>query len=153
VSYVASVFTLRLIRVELNAERSSAPPTRLREDIRTGMLWLWRQPLLRFLALLVGGGLLVEAGYILIVIVLAQRMGASSEVIGLILGVGGAGSVGGALLAAPWPGISPSGRSRSASTGSGPLPCRSIPSRAARSRSALSPPWPLAVPPSFLSPS
>jgi MFS family permease len=101
VSYVASVATLRLIRSELHVERSAVGVTRLRAAIREGLVWLWHQPLLRFLALLVGGGLFVEGGYTLAVIVLAQHMGASSEVIGLILSAGGAGSVAGAMLAAP----------------------------------------------------
>ncbi|MEO7002341.1 MAG: hypothetical protein ABI068_10995 [Ktedonobacterales bacterium] len=56
---------------------------------------------MRFLALVVGATILIESGYILIVILLAQRMGASSAMIGLVLGAGGLGSVMGALLSGP----------------------------------------------------
>ncbi|MFI5272605.1 MAG: MFS transporter [Ktedonobacterales bacterium] len=102
ISYALSVLSLRLIRAELNAHRGPAEGWReLRAEIVEGLRWLWRHPLMRFLALLTGGGLLVEAGYMLVVIVLAQRLGASAGAIGVVLAVGGAGSIGGALLAAP----------------------------------------------------
>jgi MFS family permease len=100
ISYAVSVASLGFIAIPLHAERSEHS-RRMRDEIRAGLVWLWRQPLLRFLALLLGGGLLVENGYILAVIVLAQRMGASSRDIGLVLAAGGAGSVIGALLVTP----------------------------------------------------
>jgi predicted MFS family arabinose efflux permease len=101
VTYAVSVVTLQSIHARLSDERPPKASVHLWGDIREGLTWLRRQPLLRFLALLVGGGLLVEAGYLLGVIVLAQRMGASSAVIGLVLGTGGIGSVLGAIAAAP----------------------------------------------------
>jgi len=102
VSYAISVLTLGLISVKLNGERAATGGgSDLGAEIGEGLRWLWRQPLMRFLAVLVGGGLLVENGYILAVIVLARHMGASSAAIGLILGMGGAGSVLCGVLAAP----------------------------------------------------
>jgi predicted MFS family arabinose efflux permease len=71
------------------------------DDIREGIAWLWRQSLMRFLALVVGGTVLIESGYMLVVIILAQHMGASPAIIGLILGAGGMGSLVGALLSGP----------------------------------------------------
>jgi MFS family permease len=100
ISYAISVATLGLISVKLNEERTAERGS-LRAEIGEGLQWLWRQPLLRFLAALVGGGLLVESGYLLVVIVLVQRMGGSDAAVGLVLGVGGVGSVIGGLAAAP----------------------------------------------------
>jgi len=65
------------------------------------MLWLWGQPLLRFLALLVGGLNLFSMGYTLIVIVRAQELGADSFEIGLLFAAGGIGGIAGAAIA-PW---------------------------------------------------
>lgn len=99
-SYAASVVSLWLIRADLNVDRV-ASKTSLVEEIREGVVWLWRQSLMRFLAVVVGGTVLIESGYILLVIILAQRMGASAAVIGLVLGAGGIGSVVGAILSGP----------------------------------------------------
>jgi predicted MFS family arabinose efflux permease len=100
VSYGVSVVSVWLIRAELSAPRT-AEPNRLVDDIREGIAWLWRQSLLRFLAFVVGGIVLIESGYMLVVIILAQHMGASPAIIGLILGAGGVGSVVGAVLSGP----------------------------------------------------
>ena len=100
VSYGVSVVSVWLIRAELSAPRT-AEPNRLVDDIREGIAWLWRQSLMRFLALVVGGTVMIESGYMLVVIILAQHMGASPAIIGLILGAGGMGSLVGALLSGP----------------------------------------------------
>src|SRR5262249_60723199 len=89
-----------LIRADLNVERSESASS-LWSDIREGIAWLWSRTLMRFLAVIAGGTVLIESGYILIVIILAQRMGASAAVIGLVLGAGGLGSMVGALLSGP----------------------------------------------------
>jgi MFS family permease len=97
VSYAVSVASVFFIRAELSAPRSDEP-NRLFDDIREGILWLWRQPLMRFLALVVGWTVMAESGYLLVVIILAQRMNASPAIIGLVLGAGGVGSIVGAVL-------------------------------------------------------
>jgi predicted MFS family arabinose efflux permease len=97
VSYAVSVVSLFFIRAELSAARV-AEPKRLLDDIREGVVWLWRQSLMRFLALVVGWTVMIESGYLLVVIILAQRMNASSAIIGLVLGAGGVGSIVGAAL-------------------------------------------------------
>jgi MFS family permease len=97
ISYAASVVSVWLIRAELSSTR--APDnSRLMDDMHTGIVWLWRQSLMRFLALVTGGTVLIESGYMLVIILLAQRMGASSAVIRLVLGAGGVGSIVGAFL-------------------------------------------------------
>jgi MFS family permease len=100
VSYAVSVVSVWLIRAELNEERPAAASSLL-DDIREGVAWLWRQSLMRFVAVVVGGTVLIESGYILVVIILAQRMGAPPAVIGLVLGAGGVGSLVGAVLSGP----------------------------------------------------
>ncbi|HEX6798976.1 MAG TPA: MFS transporter [Ktedonobacterales bacterium] len=104
ISYAASVLSLRLIRADLNEPRTEGAArgwAALRDEIGEGMRWLWGHPLVRFLALVVGGGQLVESGCILVVIVAAQRMGASDAMVGLVLALGGVGSIIGGALAAP----------------------------------------------------
>lgn len=96
-SYVVSVVSLLFIRREFQEERP-ATRTNLRTEILEGLRWLWQQPLIRYLAVLIGGMNLTGAGYSLIVIVLAQRQHASSFVIGLILACAGVGNVVGTLL-------------------------------------------------------
>src|SRR5579859_58367 len=105
VSYSVSVVMLLFIRAEFQTERAVARTGGLVAEIREGVQWLWHQRLLRFLAVLSGGGLLVENGYILVVIVLLQSGRGSpfpaSVTTGLVLGVGGAGSIIGSLLTEP----------------------------------------------------
>ena len=101
VSYVVSVGSVWFIGADLTPPRTVVTGGKLADDIREGLTWLWRQSLMRFLALVVGLTVMIESGYILIVIILAQRMGASSGVIGLVLGAGGLGSVAGAVLSGP----------------------------------------------------
>jgi len=103
ISYAVSVVSVRLITVELNEERGRAEwgVRALLAEIREGMAWLWAQRLMRFLALLAGGANLVESGYLLAVIVLAQHMHARPAVVGLILAAGGVGSIAGAFLSGP----------------------------------------------------
>jgi predicted MFS family arabinose efflux permease len=94
------VASLLLIRTTFQEERS-ARPRQLRAEMAEGLVWVWRQPVIRFTALLVSGGNFLGAGFPLIVIVLAQRQGASSATIGVILALGSVGTIGGSLLAAP----------------------------------------------------
>ncbi|HEY7343740.1 MAG TPA: MFS transporter [Ktedonobacterales bacterium] len=100
ISYAVSVVSVWFIHSDLSAPRT-ADESRLLDDIREGVVWLWRQSLMRFLAFVVGGTVLIESGYMLVVIILAQRMGASPAITGLILGAGGVGSVVGAVLSGP----------------------------------------------------
>ncbi len=95
-SYLVSVGSLLFIRSEFQGERPKAPGN-LRAEILEGLRWLWQQPLIRFLAVIVGGMNLTGVGYALIVIVLAERQHASSFAIGLILACAGVGNVLGTL--------------------------------------------------------
>lgn len=95
-SYVASAISLGFIRVRFEEERVRARRS-IRQEIGEGLRWLWHHPLIRYMAFLTAG-LRVSNGVILIAVVVAQRQGASSAQIGLILGVGGVGATLGSLL-------------------------------------------------------
>jgi MFS family permease len=99
ISYIASVCSLVFVRAPLQETRSRLPG-KLHMEIAAGMTWLWRHPVIRTIALLMGGLVFVDDGMRLIVIVLAQHQGASSLTIGLIFGIGGIGGIVGALLGA-----------------------------------------------------
>jgi len=107
VSYVVSVCSLLFIKTPFQQERTAAPRVggrfiaRLWTEILDGMHWLWHHAVIRFLAVLVSGFDLCGAGYVLIVLVLAQQQHASKLATGLILSSGGIGSILGALIAGP----------------------------------------------------
>ncbi len=107
VSYLISVCSLLFIKTQFQQERTAAPPVgsrfiaRLWTEILDGMSWLWHHTVIRFLAVLVGGFELCGAGYVLIVLVIAQQQHASRFATGLILAGGGIGSILGAFIAGP----------------------------------------------------
>jgi predicted MFS family arabinose efflux permease len=96
-SYAFSACSLPFIRAAFGGRESTARRS-LRAEIGEGVGWLWRQPLIRYMAFLTGG-LNFTAGIDLIIIVLAQRQGASPATIGILFAVAGAGGILGALLA------------------------------------------------------
>lgn len=98
VSYAASVIGLLCVRTEFQEERQ-APARPLHHEIAEGIGWLWRQPVMRFLAISTGGLILLGAGYPLILILLAKRLHLSPFGIGLIFASGGVGSVLGGIVA------------------------------------------------------
>ena len=98
ISYLISIVTLLLIRTPFQHERKPVRRNVLRE-IAEGMSWLWHQPFVLTMTLLMGAGAFVFSGNVLIIIILAQQQHASAVVIGLIFAVGGVGSILGSLLA------------------------------------------------------
>jgi predicted MFS family arabinose efflux permease len=99
VSYAASVLSLSWIRPAFEEARERRP-ARLRAEIGEGLRWLWREPVVRSLALLHSGLILCVSGMSLLLVVLAQRQGASPLAIGVMFGIGGAGGMLGAVLGA-----------------------------------------------------
>lgn len=97
VSYGVSVGSLFLIRATFQEERT-ASRRKLWTEIMEGVLWLWRHSLFRFMAFLTGGINFVLSGSPLILIVLAQREGASPSIIGVIFTIGAIGILVGSLL-------------------------------------------------------
>jgi predicted MFS family arabinose efflux permease len=100
VSYAVSTVTLLFVRGPLQAERST-PAERLLTEVLAGARWLWRQPFLRMIPALSFGINFLFQGLVLVVIVAARDAGASGTVIGVVLGLVGAGGILGALVA-PW---------------------------------------------------
>ena len=99
ISFLVSSLSLLFIRTEFRlAKPSPAPLGQLRAEIFEGLRWLWRQPLIRYMAFLTGSINLVNASTMLIVIVLARQLGASDVEIGLVFSIGGIGGILGSLV-------------------------------------------------------
>lgn len=98
VSYLLAACSLALLRTPLQADRDRAPRT-LMVQMTEGVRWLWHQPFLRDCALLVAVANFVWAGVALVLIVEAERQGASPGEIGLMLALLASGGLLGALLA------------------------------------------------------
>jgi predicted MFS family arabinose efflux permease len=97
-SYLISVCSLSWIRAKFQQERDSRPE-KLWSEIRVGLLWIWRQPVIFFLALTGTFNHLLFDGLVLLVIVLAQQMHATPFLIGLVLAMDGVGGMIGSFLA------------------------------------------------------
>jgi MFS family permease len=97
---VAALWHVKLPRQQAGSPRASAQSWHtLRHDIAGGIVWLWRQPTLRAMTLLLGLSNVLNAGEALLVIVLAEHLHASMAEIGLVLTLGGLGAVVGSLVA------------------------------------------------------
>lgn len=93
VSFGASTFSLGFIRGTFQSEQKG-PAQPLAKTIHEGFIWLWRQPLLRFLTIVNGAdSLRYGAGY-LVIVVLARQLHTSDSGIGAIF----TGAAIGALL-------------------------------------------------------
>ena len=102
VSYAVSVAALLTLRTDVRpAPRADGHIPNLGAEIKEGLRWLYAHRVIRFVALLTGGLMASCAGWMLILIVLAQRLGAGPQAIGLLLATGGAGGILGSLLAIP----------------------------------------------------
>jgi hypothetical protein len=97
-SYVISIVTIALMRPPFRRERTSTQGN-LWAGITEGVQWVWHQPFILTMTLLMGAGAFILSGETLIIIILAQQQHASAVVIGLIFAVGGIGSILGSLLA------------------------------------------------------
>ena len=98
ISYIISIVTMLLIGTPFQRERVSTS-RKVWSEIAEGVLWVWHQPFILTMTLLMGAGALVFSGNVLIIIILAQQQHASAVVIGLIFAFGGIGSILGSLLA------------------------------------------------------
>lgn len=98
ISYLVSVLSLSWIRVKFQQQRVSRPE-KLWVEIRAGLFWIWRQPLIFFIAFTGTLNHLLFDGIILLIIVLGQQMHATTFQIGLVLAMDGVGSLIGSVLA------------------------------------------------------
>ncbi|MFD3504736.1 MFS transporter [Streptomyces sp. NPDC058678] len=99
VSFAVSAASLRLMRARFQVDRQDVRTTsRLTTEIREGLGWLWRQPVIRFLTLVSAADKVrYGAGYLLI-ITLARQVGASPLWIGVIFSGAAVGAMAGALV-------------------------------------------------------
>ncbi|MFF3669661.1 MFS transporter [Microtetraspora malaysiensis] len=97
-SYLVAAFALLFVRSDLRSERAE-PPGSLWRDTTAGLRWLWGHPLIRAAVLLVAASNMIFAGLSLVLVVLAQEMGASSAETGVMMGVYGGGGLLGAIVA------------------------------------------------------
>jgi predicted MFS family arabinose efflux permease len=95
VSYAASTLSKLLIRTDFQEARLERTGVGAREGLR----WLWKRPFFRNCMLLFAGSNPIFTGLYLLVVVLAKRHGASSALVGLMLGIAAGGGLLGALLA------------------------------------------------------
>ena len=99
ISYLASVLSLKWIRVQFQEERTREAQN-IWTEIRAGLLWMWHQPLILFIAFTSALINLLSSGFVLFIVVLAQSMHATSTQIGLVLAMDGVGSMLGSFLIA-----------------------------------------------------
>ena len=97
ISYLVSSASLAFIKTDFQMEKTTAAH-KLTTEITEGLRWLWRQPLISYMAFLTGGINLVNAAVPLIVIVMAKQLGANDTEIGLIFSIGGTGGIIGSLI-------------------------------------------------------
>jgi predicted MFS family arabinose efflux permease len=98
VSYVISFGTLLAIKSRFQDARLPST-TRLHIEIVEGVRWLWRQSFLRAATALAGAGNFVSNALALVIIVLAQREGASAATVGVIFALSAAGGLLGSAVA------------------------------------------------------
>lgn len=110
-SYLVSLVTLALIRTPFQGERLPEPgsvatsPRHRRPRVLTGaaqlsvgVRWVWHQPFILTMTLLMGAGAFGISGDGLVIILLAQQQHASAAIIGLIFAAFGIGAIVGSLL-------------------------------------------------------
>jgi MFS family permease len=98
ISYLISIVTLLLMRTPFQQERR-AIRRNVFAEITEGIHWIWHQPFILTMTLLMGAGAFIFSGNTLIIIILAQQQHASTVVIGLIFATGGIGAILGSMLA------------------------------------------------------
>lgn len=98
VSYAVSVLSLSLIKTKFQEERT-AERRKLRVEIKEGIVWLWNQPLIRYMAFLTGGLNFGNEAAFLLLIVLARNQHAPPALIGTVFTVAGIGGLLGSLVA------------------------------------------------------
>ena len=96
VSYAASTASKLLIRSDFQEARH---PDRTVGGAREGLRWVWQRPFFRQCALLFACSNPIFTGLYLLVVVLAKHDGASSALVGVMLGIAAGGGLLGALLA------------------------------------------------------
>ncbi|RSM52817.1 MFS transporter [Actinoplanes sp. ATCC 53533] len=98
ISYAAASIALLFLRKDLQSA-ATAPAEPFWRATVSGLRWIWRHPLIRTAILLIAASNLVFQALILVIVVLAQRHGATAGDIGTMLGIYSGGGLIGALAA------------------------------------------------------
>jgi MFS family permease len=98
ISYAIGFVTLLFVRPALQEQRDAAT-TRLREEVAEGVRWVWHEPFIRVMIVLIAGSNYAFNALFLALIVRANELGASPALIGAMLAIAGAGALVGALVA------------------------------------------------------
>ena len=101
ISYLVLLGALLSMRIAFQEEHSEAPEHLLKQ-VREGMRWLWSHTIVRYLAFLAGYLYVVMSGSVLIILVIARQHQISSDIVGIILAVGGIGNLVGTALCTPF---------------------------------------------------
>jgi MFS family permease len=99
-SYLVGAVALLAIRRSFQAPREPVQRALIHE-IREGVNWLRGHPVVRFLAVLMGGLNFCTGGFALLVLTIAHNLRVSDVAVGLIFAAGGVGALFGAALTAP----------------------------------------------------
>ena len=102
VSYLISVISLLFIKVDFQ-EKKEIHKKDLEKEIKEGIMWIWKHPIIRTVSLLTAGGALVGSGQNLVIILVAKNNHISTTAIGIIFSIGAIGSILGALFAGQIP--------------------------------------------------
>lgn len=97
ISYLVSIVTLRSIRTPFQLPRTQERRHILYE-VYEGLLWMWKQPVLRAMNLINCVTALIVPGSTLVIIAVAKQQHASATMVGFIVACGGVGAVLGSLL-------------------------------------------------------
>ena len=97
VCHLAGLLALWRMRTPFEP-RPSTRPANLRAEMAEGLRWLWRERLVRDMALITGALNAVQAAVPLLLIVLAKQTGAGEAQTGLLFSIGGAGAILGAVI-------------------------------------------------------
>jgi MFS family permease len=95
ISYAASTTSKLLIRSDFQEAR----PARTLGGAKEGLRWIWQRPFFRLCSLLFACSNPIFTGLYLLIVVLAKHGGASSALVGVMLGIAAGGGLLGALLA------------------------------------------------------
>lgn len=98
-SYFINAISIFFINIPLGVE-TVVERKAIHHEIKDSFIWLWKQPVLRFLNFITAGRTILAAGLYLLIIVLAKEHHASSLFIGLIFAIGAGGGILGSLFSA-----------------------------------------------------
>ncbi len=96
VSYIASVFSLLMIKTNFQEEREDEK-INIKEDLLEGMRWLLKNKVVRFMAFINAGVSFAMADIFLVIIVLAKEQNISTIQIGMIASISAIGGVIGSI--------------------------------------------------------